>query len=167
MICLVNFADLSPKSSADRISYALSSVSSDTSARYGIVRNGASLSTCTKLGPTNPMPRRSGLFLLKVASDSPMTPMSQPNCWPLSWIKNARVLIHPPQGSKGSADALAGVVYQLSRIPAWQLVGRVPNAANAAAAVAQAPLGGTVTPIRIAETGAMSMIRALRGMPAR
>lgn len=73
---------------------------------------------------------------------------------------------HPPNGSKDSADSLAGCVYQLSRIPPWQLVGKVEGAGYAAA-VAQAPLGGTVTPIRTSETGAMSMIRALRGMPVR
>lgn len=73
---------------------------------------------------------------------------------------------HPPQGSKDSADALAGSAYKLSRIPPWQLVDQVVGAGYAAA-VNMPTLGGRTTPIPLHETGAMSMIRALRGMPAR
>jgi hypothetical protein len=74
---------------------------------------------------------------------------------------------HPPSGSKDSSDALAGAVYQLSRIPAWQLTDRVPDAAYAAA-VAHAPLGGQITSIpRAVDVGAMDLIRAERGMPQR
>jgi hypothetical protein len=73
---------------------------------------------------------------------------------------------HPPTGSKDTADALAGAVYQLSRLPAWQLVGTVPNATYAAA-IQNPALGGTVTEVPLNESGAMSMIKALRGMPTR
>lgn len=75
---------------------------------------------------------------------------------------------HPPNGSKDLADALAGVVYRLSQIPAWQLIDRVPNA-GFAAAINHAPLGGTVTPISAArlDGGALSLIRAARGLPCR
>jgi len=75
---------------------------------------------------------------------------------------------HPPNGSKDSADALAGAVYQLSRIPPWQLVGRVPNA-GFAAAVSNPELGGQITPIRNPGTGMdhMALVREARGMPER
>ena len=73
---------------------------------------------------------------------------------------------HPPNGSKDLADALAGAVYQLSRVPAWQLIDRVPNAGYAAA-VNQPRLGGAVTPIPSPGTGYLDLIRAARGMPTR
>ncbi len=77
-----------------------------------------------------------------------------------------RKIDHPPRASKNSADALAGRVCQLSRIPCWQLVGKVENAAYAAA-VNRPELGGTITPILIQEFGAVELIRAQRGMPHR
>ena len=73
---------------------------------------------------------------------------------------------HPPNGSKDSADALAGAVYQLSRIPCWQLVGKVENAGYAAA-VAQPILGGTTTSIPSPGIDHIALIRASRGMPER
>ncbi len=74
---------------------------------------------------------------------------------------------HPPNGTKDSADALAGAVYQLSRIPAWQLVDQVTGAGYAAA-VSQAPLGGgQVTNIPSASINYMALVRESRGMPER
>ena len=75
---------------------------------------------------------------------------------------------HPPNGSKDSADALAGAVYRLTQIPAWQLVDKVTGSAYAAA-VNNSRLGGVVTNIpgpRI-NLSEMDLIRAMRGMPAR
>ncbi len=76
---------------------------------------------------------------------------------------------HPPGQSKDVADALAGCVYRLSKVPAWQLVGEV-DGAGYAAAVAHAPLGGQVTSIPspgLGARGVMDLIRAQRGMPER
>lgn len=73
---------------------------------------------------------------------------------------------HPPNGSKDLADAQAGAVYQLSRVPAWQMIDRVKGA-GLAAAVAQAPLGGQVTSIPAGRIDYMALIRAARGMPTR
>ena len=73
---------------------------------------------------------------------------------------------HPPQGSKDSSDSLAGAVFQLTRIPPFMLVDKVKNAGYAAA-VSNPALGGQVTGIPNLETGAMSIVRALRGMPSR
>ena len=65
------------------------------------------------------------------------------------------------------SDALAGAVYQLSRIPCWQLVGKVEGAAFAAATAHT--LGGQVTPIPNAGPGVdyMALVREARGMPSR
>jgi hypothetical protein len=74
---------------------------------------------------------------------------------------------HPPQGSKDSADALAGVTFQLSRLNAWQLVEKVKNA-GFAAAMATPSIGGTVTGYSGASAlSEMDRIRISRGMPLR
>lgn len=75
---------------------------------------------------------------------------------------------HPPNGgTKDSADALAGCVYSLSQIPAWQLVDKVPNADYAAAL--RPALGGQITGVPNRGIGgeAMALIRVARGMPER
>ncbi len=75
---------------------------------------------------------------------------------------------HPPQGSKDSADALAGAVFQLTRIPPFMLVNKVKGAGYASA-VASPALGGTVTSVpgpRI-NVSEMDLIRSMRGIPAR
>lgn len=73
---------------------------------------------------------------------------------------------HPPNGSKDSADALAGAVFQLSRVPAWQLVGHVKGAALAAA-LTTPRIGGQVTGYASPGLSAMNEIRLRRGMPLR
>ena len=74
---------------------------------------------------------------------------------------------HPPQGSKDSADALAAVTFQLSRINVWQLVDKVKNA-GFAAAMASPRIGGTVTGIPYSGfSSAMAEVRYKRGMPTR
>jgi hypothetical protein len=75
---------------------------------------------------------------------------------------------HPPNGgTKDSSDALSGCCWQLSRIPAWMLVDKVPNADYAAAL--RPALGGQITGIPKRGMGAdyMHLLRALRDMPER
>lgn len=59
---------------------------------------------------------------------------------------------HPRNGPKDLADTLAGAVYRLSQIAAWQLVDQVPGAALPVAAN-QPKLGGVVTEIPSPGTG--------------
>jgi hypothetical protein len=79
---------------------------------------------------------------------------------------------HLPGKTKDVSDCLSVVAFYLTHhLKPWILAGKV-DGAGYAAAVAHAPLGGSVTPIGnpgagLGASGHMDLIRAQRGMPQR